>query len=200
MSSESRDLLHRCASGSQPACDQFFVIWKPIFHRIALRLSRQFGVLGEADDVTQEICLKIMASKSSLADSAPEHKPAFDAYFRVLAANAARDWLRKSGRHPTLLFEEQETAVSFAPHGDRSLEKELLIKQIEQTLDCADRERTIFGLYYRQGFSAREIASIPALRLSTKGVETIILRLSRQVRLKLAVESPGEGKYSPKSS
>ena len=44
------------------------------------------------------------------------------------------------------------------------------------------RDRQIFGLYYRQGMTAKQIASIQALNLSTKGVEAVIVRLNKLIR------------------
>jgi RNA polymerase sigma-70 factor, ECF subfamily len=43
----------------------------------------------------------------------------------------------------------------------------------------------IFWLYYRDGLTARAIAQLPGIRLSVKGVESTIHRLTRRVRLRL---------------
>jgi RNA polymerase sigma-70 factor (ECF subfamily) len=49
-----------------------------------------------------------------------------------------------------------------------------------------ERDRTVFWLYYQQGFSAKAIAALPSIGLSEKGVESAILRLTREVRNRLA--------------
>src|SRR5205085_9859049 len=45
-----------------------------------------------------------------------------------------------------------------------------------------ERDRNIFWLYFRQGMSTKEIASLPAVGLGTKGVGSVIERLKRSIR------------------
>src|SRR5262249_19381237 len=45
-----------------------------------------------------------------------------------------------------------------------------------------ERDRMIFWLYFRQGMSTKEIASLPAVGLSTKGVGSVIERLKLCIR------------------
>jgi RNA polymerase sigma-70 factor (ECF subfamily) len=52
----------------------------------------------------------------------------------------------------------------------------------------------IFLLYYRQGLTASEIAALPALGLTTKGVESIIARLTHMIRSHIAHEGFGSVK------
>ena len=44
------------------------------------------------------------------------------------------------------------------------------------------RDRLIFWMYYRQGFTAKAIAAIPSISLTVKGVEGVIQRLTGQLR------------------
>jgi RNA polymerase sigma-70 factor (ECF subfamily) len=44
------------------------------------------------------------------------------------------------------------------------------------------RDRTIFWLYFRQGMSTREIASLPGIGLGTKGVGSVIERMKHSIR------------------
>ncbi len=41
------------------------------------------------------------------------------------------------------------------------------------------RDRQIFGLYFLQGMTAREIAELPDIGLTVKGVEAVIHRLRK---------------------
>jgi RNA polymerase sigma-70 factor (ECF subfamily) len=52
----------------------------------------------------------------------------------------------------------------------------------------ADRDRNskIFWLYYRAGLSAAAIAALPGIGLSTKGVESLILRITRELRERMS--------------
>src|SRR5262249_52999088 len=45
-----------------------------------------------------------------------------------------------------------------------------------------ERDRTIFWLYFQQGMSSKEIASLPTIGLGAKGVGSVIERLKHCVR------------------
>jgi hypothetical protein len=44
----------------------------------------------------------------------------------------------------------------------------------------------VFWLYYRAGCSAAEIAAVPGIDLTAKGVESLLLRMTRELRRRLA--------------
>ncbi|HUA62762.1 MAG TPA: sigma-70 family RNA polymerase sigma factor [Verrucomicrobiae bacterium] len=146
-----------------------------------MRLARQFNAPGEIDDIVQEIGLKLVSQP--VADSIPREPEAAAAYFSVVAANAARDYFRarnclKRSANKTIpldLWVDPGTAPA-------AIDRELLFADVERCLPKDRREQTIFRLYYRQGFSAREIAALPALKLAVKGVESLIGRVVSQVR------------------
>jgi len=88
-------------------------------------------------------------------------------------------------------------------NGAHQIEREVQLRQIEETIDLAPvesitvRERTIFRLYFRQGLTASSIASIPTVNLTTKGVESAIHRITKYLRANLALISASrEGKFS----
>jgi hypothetical protein len=64
----------------------------------------------------------------------------------------------------------------------------VLIRQIDECLQAvcvgpnSQRDRKIFWLYYRAGLPASAIAALPTIGLTTKGVESTLLRLTRLVR------------------
>lgn len=68
------------------------------------------------------------------------------------------------------------------------MEREVLFKQIDECVESClegpdrDRDRTIFWLYYQQGMTAKDIAALPTIALSSKGVESVIVRVIRLVR------------------
>ena len=80
------------------------------------------------------------------------------------------------------------------PAADRSqgkltrAERAILIDQIDRKLVGAlapgeiRRARLVFWLYYRTGLTANAIASLPSVGLTTKGVESLLFRLTRLVR------------------
>jgi hypothetical protein len=72
------------------------------------------------------------------------------------------------------------------------IERGVLIRQIDEQLSTllppveVNRGRVVFWLYYRAGFSASAIASLPTVGLTTKGVESLLLRITRIIRRRLA--------------
>jgi RNA polymerase sigma-70 factor (ECF subfamily) len=71
------------------------------------------------------------------------------------------------------------------------MERTILLQEIDLHLarsisaEELPRSRLIFWLYYRSGLSASAIASLPSIGLTTKGVESALLRLTRLVRTAL---------------
>jgi RNA polymerase sigma-70 factor (ECF subfamily) len=45
-----------------------------------------------------------------------------------------------------------------------------------------ERDRMIFWLYFRQGMSTKEIASLPTIGLGAKGVGSVLERLKHGIR------------------
>jgi RNA polymerase sigma-70 factor (ECF subfamily) len=63
-----------------------------------------------------------------------------------------------------------------------------------------ERDRMIFWLYFRQGMSTKEIASLPTIRLGTKGVGSVIERLKHGIREQiLGIRSDSEDGEGVKS-
>jgi len=86
----------------------------------------------------------------------------------------------------------------------KSSERGILLQQIDAHLgrlavgQNLERDRRVFWLYYRVGLTANAIASLPAIGLSTKGVESTILRLTRLLRQELAADRPRPGACTTK--
>lgn len=180
-----RDLFSRCAADIPSACDQFYRAISPLFRRIAGRVARQYGGSQDVDDIVQDAFLKIATSKEKLCVSLPENEEGCKAYLSMLAANTARDWYRRERqRAATVPVDDNLTGLcelwGVAPDSHR----QMLFNEIESSVVGEDKEKIVFRLYYRQGFSAREIAEIPHFGLTTKGVESLLLRISRQLRSK----------------
>jgi RNA polymerase sigma-70 factor, ECF subfamily len=176
------------ASGAHPACEKFFKMFLPTLGRIAYRVAAQFSATEETEDLIQEISLKLASKDSSVLMGLPRDPSASLAYFSVVAANAARDFFRsrnaaKRGVDRTVSL---DSALESITGGVRNQpDRSLLLAQIDDCLPNDRKSRAVFRLYYRQGFSAKEIAAIPAVELSVKGVESLIHRIILLVRQRL---------------
>ncbi len=201
--SPTKALLNRCAAGELSACEEAYASLQDLFEKIARRIALEFHAPSEANELVQEIFLKLTACQKSLPASLPDGEAEARAYLACLAANASRDWFRvrgaaKRGYAATTTLDDSSRNIEKALGRNASLDREVLIREIEELLPSSQRERTIFRLFYRQGFSASEIAQIPAIQLSTKGVESVLTRLSKSIREKLqqAKGKSSAGTYS----
>jgi RNA polymerase sigma-70 factor (ECF subfamily) len=162
---------------------------QPILARVAYRVACEWGVANasETDDILQESFLKIGAHDGQLLRRLPLDDVASAlAYLKVTTANCARDYLRakyadKRGQDVTVQVDARIDEL--LPGMDSaSLDRNILFQQIDQALDASSRDRSIFWMYYRQGFTAHEIAAIPEFGLTQKGVESLLFRHSGMVR------------------
>jgi RNA polymerase sigma-70 factor (ECF subfamily) len=72
-----------------------------------------------------------------------------------------------------------------ADGGANAIERNVLLLEVRAILAATApvaRDRHIFWLYYRHGLSTKAIASIQAIALTQKGVESVIQRLTVGIR------------------
>lgn len=184
------ELVRICLSGGSAAqWEDLLGRVQPVIARTAWRAAAASGPVRaqDVDDIIQETCLKLGASRvDSIARAALASEGAAFAYIRTMALNAARDHFAWRRRRP--VSEEAELAapldqltVTGAPGVDRAV----LLAQIDSALDADSRGRSVFWLYYRHGYTAKEISQIPEVGLSIKGVESLLNRLTDSVRRRI---------------
>jgi RNA polymerase sigma-70 factor (ECF subfamily) len=204
------ELLRRCAVDGDAQAWQEFV---HRFHRpVATVVIRMAGKWGDAsrqtaDDLVQETYLKLCANNYRILRQFEHRNPdAFLVFVKVIAANVVRDhfkfsYSQKRGANRVDGIDDD----SLLPAGENSaggvgaIERSVLMQDVQRHLDLslagADRERNnrIFWLYYRFGLSAAAIAELPGNELTTKGVESLILRMTRELRARMAqTAAPGD--------
>lgn len=204
------ELFRVCSQGGDAACWQEFMRrFNPVIARSVLRVAARHGPANDSviDDLIQETYLKICANdRKILRTFLPEHEDSAFGFLKVVAARVAQDFFKSrlaEKRAPETNAEGLEglplSNSGPSPRGSLSAaERAVLIDQIDRTLACAvppadlDRARRVFWLYYRAGFTASAIASIPALGLTTKGVESLLFRVTRVVRETLCDEGAAD--------
>ena len=197
------NLVRRCATSPSPEAWQEFV---RRFHRLIATVTlRTAGRLGDAsrqtvDDLIQETYLKLCADNFRILRTfEQQHPDAFTGYVKVLTANVVRDHFKsihtqKRGAGQLTPIEEDfiPIAAGDTAGSPQSIERAVLILEVTRHLDLClagpdrDRNRRIFWLHYRAGLSARAIAGLPGIHLSPKGVESILMRLTKDLRQRLA--------------
>lgn len=184
---------------------EFVRRFHPLIATVVLRTAQSCGELTPTlhDDLIQETYLKLCANDCRLLRNfRSRHPDAIFGFLKVVTANVVYDHFKAShaakrgGRGiPVSLEEEQEGSQShlreFPASNSSRIEQTILVQEIDRCLKRTisptelSRSRRIFWLYYRCGLSARAIASLPHINLTTKGVESTIFRLSGLVRTAL---------------
>ncbi len=169
-----------------------------LFSRIVVRVAHRFGVStnDDIDDAMQEVCLK-MSSQARLRKIPDIEGALLEAYLKASIANAAHDYFRtqrakrRDVRVTTSI--DEAPAWDLQQHGGAKVDRALLIQQIEHLVQGSARDRNVFFLYYRHGWTAREIAAIPSVSLTPKGVESLIFRMIAAVRDRMKPPPDREG-------
>jgi RNA polymerase sigma-70 factor (ECF subfamily) len=198
------ELVHNCLSGrDEAAWVEFIRRFQPLIASVVFRVSRQWGESspGMIDDLVQETYLKLCTEGLRILDKFEAiDQVSIYRYVKVFAANLAHDHFKAShaqkrgGSAETAPLNTDTTTerATWKDSETKNLERKILIGEIAACLAAevsgpkAERDCRIFWLYYRVGLSASAIATLPSIGLSTKGVESTILRLTRAVRRQLA--------------
>jgi len=203
------DLIRICAhSNDGDAWTEFVSRFHRAISLSVIRTTRQWGELRsqEVDDLVQDTYVKLCADGCrSLLKFSAEHSEAVLGYIKTIAVNVAHDHFkslhsqkRGAGRVPDSLEGLEPRSDSPNLGSQNAAERQVLLQQIDHCLaTCSsgpdqERDRLVFWLYYQQGMSAKAIAALPTVELTAKGVESAILRLTRQVRQQLADRRTGQ--------
>jgi RNA polymerase sigma-70 factor, ECF subfamily len=194
------DLVWFCAKDSDADFwKEFIRRFHPVIARSVIRVAAQYGTFDNSliDDLLQETYLKICAEQCKLLRTfTPQGPESAFAFLKVVATNVAQDFFKgrlAQKRAPELTAETVEPATAspnakFSDYRLTDAERAVLMDQIDRRLRCTlppdelQRSRTVFWLYYRSGMTASAIASLPTIGLTTKGVESLLFRLTRLVR------------------
>jgi len=200
--------------GDESAWAEFVRRFQPLIAGVIFRVACKWGESSSQviDDLVQETYVKVCAERTQLLQNFKSaHKDAIYSYMKVFAANLAHDYFkaqrtrkRGGGSAGGVLTDKKDCEnVRDSKSAESAIERSLLIREIDVRLKTivvgpnAERDRRIFWLYYRVGFTASAIAALPTVGLTTKGVETTILRLSRAIRQELAVRTAADPHAQP---
>jgi RNA polymerase sigma-70 factor (ECF subfamily) len=199
---QPEELIRICAqTGQTSAWEEFIRRFNPLIARVVVRTARRWGELSPSvlDDLVQETYLKLCAQSCRLLRTFESRQPeAIYGYLKVITANVVHDHFKgaraakRGSGGPTEDIDDVgiNLASTLQPlvSNQASIERAILFQEIDEHLaklvPIADlpRSRLIFWLYYRSGLSASAIASLPNIGLTTKGVESSLLRLTRLIR------------------
>ena len=188
------ELVQECAKNTDPAA------WKEFGKRfdrdikiVVIRCCREWGVksLDIVKDLCQDMYVKLLANNCSvLKRFKPQGPNSFRGFLKVITAHMVYDYFRSKIRELENTVElEEASQVHSSGHGNaNSVEKEILFNEMDNLLrqrGTTDKERMIFWLYIRQGLTSKEIAALPGIGLTMKGVESVIHRLKELLKEEL---------------
>jgi RNA polymerase sigma-70 factor, ECF subfamily len=183
-----RELLLLCLRSEEQALWEKFVHrTQPLLANVIINTLRRWREPSPAlvDDLIQETYLKLFANdRKYLRGIKNEHENAIFAYLKVAASHTTHDHFR----HPENKAPEVELTDQVVPPSADTFSRIDFMRlkdEIEAHLQglsssaTYSRDIAIFWLYYEQGYTAREISLVPHIALTVKGVEAVLLRLTR---------------------
>jgi len=158
---------------------------QPVIAATVLRTMTRWGGgdRSVADDLIQDVLAKLLAQDCRVLRAFRGQDPAsLEAYLRTIAASVTTDYYRAK-QAPAVPLEEVQFSPCVADNqAGEQIERKLLLDRVERCLGGQrERDRSIFWLYHRQGFSPKSIAALPGVAMGLSGVETLIYRLTKLV-------------------
>jgi RNA polymerase sigma factor (sigma-70 family) len=198
-SASMNELARACAHSADAAeWEEFVRRSAPLASLVALRVARQWlngPSAATVDDIVQEVFLKLCErERRILRDFEPRGEDSFLGLLRLVSASVANDYFRRmysakrGGKVVTMPLAEDGAAVPAASAQPApQMRQSALLAQLDRKLRSApevigERDRAFFWLYYRQGFTAEEIAGLAASGLTAKGVESALRRVTVWLR------------------
>jgi RNA polymerase sigma-70 factor (ECF subfamily) len=202
------DLAKACAHSADAAeWGEFVRRCVPLASLVALRISRMWvrdPSPATVDDIVQEVFLKLCEQERRiLRDFEPRGEDSFLGLLRTVSASVANDYFRRiystkrGGKVVTMPLGDDDAQLSLDGAGPAArMQQSALLGQLDEKLLSApgtisERDRSLFWLYYRQGYTAEEIARLSAAGLTAKGVESALRRVTVWLRDEVGNKGPG---------
>jgi RNA polymerase sigma-70 factor, ECF subfamily len=182
------EILGACIDkGTEEAWVLFVRTFQPLIVSSISRVLSRYSAPNPAliDDLTQETLLRLCRENGRvLREFEVRHEKAIFGYIKVIATSIALDHFRARTRQKRAAEVPSDDACLEPSVQSSPIEHAAVLEEIDRRLAAteSERDRTIFWLYYRQGYSTREIAALPDLGLTQKGIESSIHRMTVSLR------------------
>lgn len=199
-------LFQICAETNDSApWEEFIRRYNLLIYKVASRLLRSMPVqpVNTPEEIVQAFYLKLCQGKILQKFKQLPNTPA-EAYLTTVVTHFVLDRFKSvnSLRHGAgMIAVEVDSDVlplcSEHTGSAAATERQFLLSEVDEcvrdviTGQTRERDLMVFNLYYRYGFTASEIAAIPGIELKTKGVESLVLRLTHLVRKRMVGNSQG---------
>lgn len=144
--------------------------------RLALRITLN---RAEAEDVTQDILLRVWEQRESLGELR-----SLEAYVLTAVRNLALDRVAKTDNANVSLDDVQTDAFDSASRPDEDMEQQESLKRVREIMSgLPEAQRTALQLREIEGHSYRETADI--MNVSEANVKVLIFRARQAVKNKI---------------
>jgi RNA polymerase sigma-70 factor (ECF subfamily) len=194
----SENLIKACvALDHEAAWVEFIRRFQPLIAKVVGRTTRRNWPQAPShmvDDLIQETYLKLCADQSRLLRQFQSRRQdSLYGFLKVVAVSVVLDHLKsesaqKRDASQTESLSEQNSHSSSTAAGRLSADDMVALRQVDRIIgklyvgDILHRNRAIFWFHYRDGMTAKEIASIPGIQLNTKGVESTLRRMTQLIQ------------------
>jgi RNA polymerase sigma-70 factor (ECF subfamily) len=211
----AKELITACVDRRDGAAwEEFVRRFHPLIASVVLRVCRQWGEASRetTDDIIQDVYVKLCDDRIAVLRNFKSKDPdSIYGFVKVFAANHSHDQFKAaraqkrggSTRIDSIENAERTNTSAASESTSVRVEQRMMVQQVTRCLERATsgpnavRDRRVFWLYYRLGLSASGIANLPSIALTTKGVESTILRLTRAIREQLGTTKSPELRQNP---
>jgi RNA polymerase sigma-70 factor (ECF subfamily) len=193
---KTSELVAECVASKELAVWREFVRrFHPLIAGVVARAAARWVTVSAPliDDLVQETYVKICAEDfRRLREFESQHEDAIFGYLKSIAYTVTLDHFKVhyASKRGVRLRSGVDVENSLRVVGQKSsVEREILLRELEEMAGQGaeeKRDKLVFALYYRQGFSTAKIARIRSLGLSQKGVESCLHRLTERLRKRVA--------------
>lgn len=193
-------IVRACVGSDSPAVwAEFIRRFQPLIAKVVARTARRHSPQAAphlVDDLVQETYLKLCEEQCRLLRQFRSHHPdSIYGYLKVVAACVVLDYFkseharkRDAARTDSLPDRHDSFLPPVEIRTSLSSEDMVALREIDDILcqlykgETLVRNRAIFWLHHREGMTAQAIASIPWIKLNTKGVETALRRMTHLIQ------------------
>lgn len=200
------------SANNEAAWTEFVRRFRPPIASVICKHAYKLGnfSLDLVEDLVQETFFKLLANDCrTLRNLKIEHEQTVTEFLKILAKSVASDHLRlaalKHGSGSAKVSKSPLDTKKIYDLVSSSFKSNILIEEIDRHLKARsqglnyERDRMIFWLYYRNGLTAQEISRLPEVGLTVKGIESVLFRITQQIRQSLSSRaSKKESKQKPK--
>lgn len=163
---------------------EFVSRFQPLIAGVVARTARRWVPVTATlvDDLVQETYLKLCSEEfRRLREFQSRHEDAIYGYLKAIAYTVTLDYFKvhyAAKRGANLRSDKDFDDFMRVEGKENSIEDNVLQQELEgvaREIAEGERDKLVFLLYYRQGFTTSKIARIPGIGLSQKGVETCCL-------------------------